>query len=128
MTEPTKPETDESLLTAVERLITTIPGAEPVWELIRRYEALREKPQSQAEADEAEMLQHAEVIATQLNNQSIAGVWSLRDEKRRQAIALRQLLSRYKSQQEQIAELKTQLQTLRDRYDLDDNNLPMNGN
>ena len=41
---------------------------------------------------------------------------------------IRWLLSRYKSQQEQIAELKTQLQTLRDRYDLDDNNLPMNGN
>ena len=95
------PETDEAILAAVEKLITTLPGAEPVWELIRRYEALREKPQP--EADEAEMLAIVEYVT------KAVGLYcepSLRDKCNS---SIRWLLSRYQSQQERIAELEADL-------------------
>lgn len=109
--EPTKPETDEAI--PVEKLITTLPGAEPVWELIRRYEALREKPKPQPEADEAEMLKVLGDFCEIMENGISAFfqpplITHSRDIEldQNRLSAIQWLLSRYQSQQERIKELE----------------------
>lgn len=105
------PETDEAI--PVEKLITTLPGAEPVWELIRRYEALREKPKPQPEADEAEMLCDGCDGSGWDYDCGLKRLVPCRcnplGRERPTMLEYNTLLSRYQSQQERIAELEADL-------------------